>query len=114
MTVSRRTLIAATRAATLAAPALLRAHPHGHLAGQFKRLNPPGRVGPSELPAQQAVSDSPAPRAAVQGQCRAQAPLPIPRTEMARIALGGGVKCAINESFSLAWARRGLVGEPCN
>ena len=80
MSVSRRTLVAAA----LAAPTLLRAQPHhGHHAGQFERLSQPGRVGLPELHAQQAVIDSPAPRAALQGQWRARAPLPIPRTEMA-------------------------------
>ena len=78
---SRRTLLAA--AATLALPGLVRAQHQGHHQGQFERLNQPGRIDLPDLHAQQAVTDSPAPRAAQQGAWRARAPLPIPRTEMA-------------------------------
>jgi hypothetical protein len=79
MTHRRHLLVAA---ATLAVPALLRAQ-HAHHGGQFERLNQPGRVDLPALHLQQAVTDSPAPRAAQQGSWRARAPLPIPRTEMA-------------------------------
>jgi hypothetical protein len=95
MTLTRRRLIAA--ATTLAAPALAPAQHHGHHQGQFERLNQPGRVDLPAIHAQQAVTDSPAPRAAVPGVWRARAPLPIPRTEMAwavayrdRVHLVGG------------------------
>ena len=94
MNARRRLLVTA---ATLAAPALLRAQPHAHHGGQFERLNQPGRIDLPELHMQQAVSESPAPRAAQQGSWRARAPLPIPRTEMAwavawrgRVHLVGG------------------------
>jgi N-acetylneuraminic acid mutarotase len=70
---------------------------HEHHSGQFERLNQPGRIGLPDLHQQHAVKDSPAPAAAQQGQWRAKAPLPIPRTEMAwatdfkgRVHLVGG------------------------
>lgn len=78
---NRRTLLAAG-AAALAAPAIARAQ-HDHRAGQFERLNQPGRTDIPEIHAHQAVTDSNAPRAAQQGTWRARAPLPVPRTEMA-------------------------------
>jgi hypothetical protein len=91
----RRLFLAA--AAVLAAPALSRAQHHGHHSGQFERLNQPGRIDLPALHSQQAVTDSPAPRAAQPGGWRARAPLPIPRTEMAwavayrnRVHLVGG------------------------
>jgi hypothetical protein len=75
------------RRALLAAPALLAwpagAQHHGHHQGQFERLNQPGRIGLPEIHAQQAVTDSPAPKAAQQGRWSPRAPLPVPRTEMA-------------------------------
>jgi N-acetylneuraminic acid mutarotase len=80
MALDRRAFLAAS-ATALAAPAL--AQHHGHHAGQFERLNQPGRVGLPDIHAQQAVTDSPAPKAAAQGAWRPRAPLPIPRTEMA-------------------------------
>ena len=75
----RRHVITAA-AASLIAPAIARAQHHGHHQGQFERLNQPGRMGLPEIHAQQAVTDSPAPRAAQQGAWRPQAPLPVPRT----------------------------------
>jgi hypothetical protein len=94
-TTRRRDWLAA--AAVLALPGLVRAQHHGHHQGQFERLNQPGRVDLPEIHAQQAVTDSPAPRAAVQGRWQPRAPLPIPRTEMAwavayrtRVHLVGG------------------------
>ena len=54
---------------------------HEHHSGQFERLNQPGRIGLPDLHQQHAVKDSPAPAATQQGQWRARAPLPIPRTE---------------------------------
>ncbi len=99
MTLPRRRFLAEMLAtsATLAVPALARAQQHGHHQGQFERLNQPGRVDLPEIHAQQAVTDSPAPRAAAQGSWRPRAPLPIPRTEMAwavayrnRVHLVGG------------------------
>lgn len=77
----RRTMLTAA-AATLAAPAVARAQ-HEHRQGQFERLNQPGRMDIPEIHAHQAVTDSPAPRAAQQGAWRPRAPLPVPRTEMA-------------------------------
>lgn len=68
--------------ALAAAPAVL-AQTHDHHAGQFERLNQPGRVGLPEIHHAQAVTESPAPKAAHQGRWRALAPLPVPRTEMA-------------------------------
>ena len=93
---SRRRLVVGA-AVLLAAPPALRAQSHDHHSGQFERLNQPGRIGLPEIHAQQAVSDSPAPRAAQPGAWRARMPLPIPRTEMAwavayrnRVHLVGG------------------------
>ena len=93
---SRRRLVVSA-AALVAAPPVLRAQSHDHHSGQFERLNQPGRIGLPEIHAQQAVSDSPAPRAAQPGAWRARMPLPIPRTEMAwavayrnRVHLVGG------------------------
>ncbi|MCK1515001.1 galactose oxidase [Bradyrhizobium sp. 190] len=70
---------------------------HEHHAGQFERLNQPGRIDLPDLHRQHAVVDSPAPPAAAKGQWRSRAPLPIPRTEMAwateyrgRVHLVGG------------------------
>jgi N-acetylneuraminic acid mutarotase len=85
-------------AAALVVPSGARAQSgHEHHSGQFERLNQPGRIGLPEIHAQQAVIDSPAPRAAQMGQWRPRAPLPIPRTEMAwavayrnRVHLVGG------------------------
>jgi N-acetylneuraminic acid mutarotase len=81
MTTSRRTLLAGL-AGTIAAPALAQ-NPHAHHAGQFERLNQPGRINTPDLHFQHAVTDSPAPKAAKQGRWEALAPLPLPRTEMA-------------------------------
>ncbi|WP_376093348.1 Kelch repeat-containing protein [Roseomonas sp. CCTCC AB2023176] len=86
--------------ALAAAPAAAQ-HNHGntqpHQAGQFERLNQPGRTDLPDLAHQHAATDSPAPRAANPGRWRALAPLPIPRTEMAwaaeyrgRVHLVGG------------------------
>jgi hypothetical protein len=75
----RRAFLSAGVAA-LATPALAQ---HQHHRGQFERLNQPGRTDLPDLAQQHAVTDSPAPRAAVQGRWQARAPLPIPRTEMA-------------------------------
>lgn len=78
----RRTLLAAA-AAWAATPAAAQQQPLPHQHNQFERLNQPGRIGPPELHYQHAVSDSPAPKATVQGHWAPRAPLPIPRTEMA-------------------------------
>ncbi|MFM9975336.1 MAG: Kelch repeat-containing protein [Beijerinckiaceae bacterium] len=81
--ISRRTLILGS--ASLAANAAL-AQQHNHMPhqhNQFERLNQPGRIHPPELHYQHAVTESPAPKAARQGQWLPRAPLPIPRTEMA-------------------------------
>ena len=70
---------------------------HDHHAGQFERLNAPGRIDLPDLHRQHAVTESPAPAARATGRWRARAPLPIPRTEMAwatayrgRVHLVGG------------------------
>lgn len=82
MPLSRRTLLATLAASPLAAPALAQ-NPHAHQAGQFERLNAPGRMDAPPLHFQHAVIDSPAPKAAQPGKWTPRAPLPIPRTEMA-------------------------------
>jgi N-acetylneuraminic acid mutarotase len=85
MLTRRRALLAAPMLATpalLAAPAFGQGA-HDHHSGQFERLNQPGRMGLPALHAEHAVTESPAPKAAVQGSWRVRAPLPIPRTEMA-------------------------------
>ncbi|MGL4285988.1 MAG: Kelch repeat-containing protein [Phreatobacter sp.] len=64
----------------LAGPALAQ---HQHHQGQFERLSQPGRVDLPVIHHEQAVTDSPAPKAANQGRWIERAPLPIPRTEMA-------------------------------
>ena len=79
MPLTRRHFLAAA-SATAAAPALAQ---HEHRTGQFERLNQAGRIDIPEIHHQQAVTDSPAPKAARQGAWRPRAPLPIPRTEMA-------------------------------
>lgn len=79
MPLSRRHFLAASTGA-LVTPALAQ---HEHRAGQFERLNQPGRMDLPAIHHQQAVTDSPAPKAARQGAWRPRAPLPIPRTEMA-------------------------------
>ena len=112
----RRHLLAA--AAVLAAPSLLRAQHQGHHSGQFERLKQPGRIDLPPIHAQQAVTDSPAPRAAQPGTWRPRAPLPIPRTEMAwavayrnRVHLVGGyaeqrVDRPYHHAYDLAADRR--------
>src|SRR5262245_59093927 len=64
-------------------PAVCRAQQLQHHSNQFERLNQPGRIDLPDIHAQQAVTDSPAPKAAQQGRWTPRAPLPIPRTEMA-------------------------------
>jgi N-acetylneuraminic acid mutarotase len=78
----RRSLLAGMAASALAAPALAQ-NPHAHHAGQFERLNQPGRIDTPALHFQHAVTESPAPKAAKAGHWRARSPLPLPRTEMA-------------------------------
>jgi hypothetical protein len=56
---------------------------HEHHQGQFERLDRPGRMDLPDLHRQHAVTESPAPAAAVPGRWEVRAPLPIPRTEMA-------------------------------
>ena len=82
MPMSRRTLLASLAAAPLSGLTFAQ-NPHAHHAGQFERLNAPGRMDAPALHFQHAVTDSPAPKAARQGSWRPCAPLPIPRTEMA-------------------------------
>jgi N-acetylneuraminic acid mutarotase len=82
MPMQRRGLIAAGLGLA-AGPALAQGNIHPHHAGQFERLNQPGRTDLPDLHHAHAVTDSPAPRAARQGAWRALAPLPVPRTEMA-------------------------------
>lgn len=82
----RRSLLAgfgmAAASPALTTPALAQ-NPHAHHAGQFERLNQPGRINTPELHFQHAVTESPAPKARQQGQWKPLAPLPLPRTEMA-------------------------------
>ncbi|MGL4634862.1 MAG: Kelch repeat-containing protein [Beijerinckiaceae bacterium] len=81
--ISRRTLIAGS-ASLAASAALAQGHNHmPHQHNQFERLNQPGRMNPPDLHYQHAVTESHAPKAAVQGKWLPRAPLPIPRTEMA-------------------------------
>jgi hypothetical protein len=96
MPLDRRHLLAGG-VALAAGPAFAQGNAHPHHAGQFERLNQPGRVDLPDTHHAQAVFDSPAPRAARQGAWRVLAPLPIPRTEMAwatefrgRVHLVGG------------------------
>lgn len=91
---TRRGFLASGAAILATAPALAQ---HDHRQGQFERLNQPGRVNIPDIHAQQAVTESPAPKAAVQGRWLPRTPLPIPRTEMAwaaeykgRVHLVGG------------------------
>ncbi len=93
MRLNRRSLLAGGLAA-VTTPALGQ---HDHHAGQFERLNAPGRIDLPELHRQQAVRESPALPAGTQGRWTARAPLPLPRTEMAwaaeyrgRVHLVGG------------------------
>lgn len=79
MPLTRRHFMAAA-AASAATPALAQ---HEHRTGQFERLNQAGRIDIPDIHHQQAVTESPAPKAARQGAWRPRAPLPIPRTEMA-------------------------------
>ncbi len=85
--IDRRTILAGSLG--LASASLINGPAHAqhnhmpHQQGQFERLNQPGRINPPEQHYQHAVTDTPAPRAALQGKWRALAPLPIPRTEMA-------------------------------
>ncbi len=93
MTLTRRTLLAGS----LGLVATAGSAQHEHHSGQFERLNAPGRIDLPDLHRQQAVSQSPAPPAPVQGRWAPRAPLPLPRTEMAwaaeyrgRVHLVGG------------------------
>ena len=81
MPLARRQWLAA--AGALAVPAWALAQHQGHHQGQFERLSQPGRVDLPDIHAQQAVTDTPAPKAAAQGRWQVRAPLPVPRTEMA-------------------------------
>jgi N-acetylneuraminic acid mutarotase len=76
---TRRHIIAALAAST-AAPAFAQHAGHGPL---YERLNQPGRVDAPPAAAEQAVTDSPAPKAANQGRWITRAALPLPRSEMA-------------------------------
>ncbi|MDX2103478.1 MAG: galactose oxidase [Alphaproteobacteria bacterium] len=91
---TRRTLLAGLGASLLPLGA---AAQHDHRHGQFERLNQPGRVDIPDIHAVQAVTESPAPKAANPGRWMPRAPLPVPRTEMAwaaefrgRVHLVGG------------------------
>ena len=77
--ISRRFMVGGGLAA-ISTPAFSQ---HQHHQGQFERLNAPGRVDLPPIHNEQAVTDSPAPKAANQGRWTVRAPLPIPRTEMA-------------------------------
>src|SRR4028118_1851834 len=117
MDLNRRLLLAGGFS-TLASGALAQ---HEHHTGQFERLNAPGRINLPDLHQQHAVTNSPAPSAAAQGQWRARAPLPIPRTEMAwaaeyrgRVHLVGGyaeqrVDSPHHHARGPAAARRGAL-----
>ena len=94
---TRRQVLASSLAApALAVPSLLRAQ-RDHHAGQFERLNQPGRTGLPEIHVQQVDIASPAPKASTPGRWSPRAPIAIPRTEMAwavayrrRVCLVGG------------------------
>lgn len=89
MRCSRRGFLAAALAAVPAARAWAQSG-HEHHGALYERLQQPGRIDRPELAAQQAVTDSPAPRAATPGRWIARAPLPVPRSEMAWAAEHAG------------------------
>lgn len=77
---NRRDLLAGA-IALASGPALAQGNVHGHRAGQFERLNQPGRADLPCLHHADAVTESPAPRAAQQRAWRSLGPPPVPRTE---------------------------------
>ncbi|MFM7703977.1 MAG: Kelch repeat-containing protein [Rubrivivax sp.] len=83
---TRRQALHAAWAAWLAGAGLSPVHAqsgHAHHGGGYERLNQPGLVPRPPLADQQAVFDSPAPRAANPGRWVVRAALPLPRSEMA-------------------------------
>lgn len=78
----RRLLLSAGLALVPSAPLLAQTGP-AHHAGQYERLNEPGRIDRPAVAATQNVFDSPAPRAANPGRWLTRAALPLPRSEMA-------------------------------
>ncbi len=80
MPISRRSLLAGGLGLAVATPALAQ---HLHHGGQFERLAQPGRIDLPAIHREQAVTESPAPRAAAPGAWAPRASLPLPRTEMA-------------------------------
>jgi N-acetylneuraminic acid mutarotase len=79
---SRRTFLASGLVLVPVASALAQSGHEAH-GGLYERLQQPGRIDRPPLAAQQAVTDSPAPRAANPGRWTPRAPLPVPRSEMA-------------------------------
>lgn len=80
---NRRDLIVAGAGALVAGRASAQPQDHAHHAGQYERLNAPGRIPRPPLAETQAVFESPIPRAADPGGWSDRAPLPLPRSEMA-------------------------------
>lgn len=79
---SRRVFVAGSLLALPAARVLAQSDHAAH-GGLYERLQQPGRIDKPELAVQQNVFDSIAPKAATPGRWFAQAPLPLPRSEMA-------------------------------
>lgn len=86
MPIGRRPLLAAGLGLA-AGPALAQGTLHLHQAGQFERLNQPGRMDLPALHHAHAVTDSPAPRAARQGSWRALAHAAPPAGSLRRDGL---------------------------
>lgn len=90
MTLHRRTFLLAAPAALVGCAQPQQEHPHAAHQAMYERLNAPGRIVRPEQAAQQAVVDSPAPKAAQPGRWMVRAPLPLPRSEMAWAAAMNG------------------------
>jgi N-acetylneuraminic acid mutarotase len=79
----RRAALLGLSSLPLAAQVQAQAPGHEQHGAMFEALQKAGRVGLPEIAATQHVTDSSAPKAAVQGKWITRAPLPIPRSEMA-------------------------------
>jgi N-acetylneuraminic acid mutarotase len=90
MTIPRRHMLAGAALAVLQGGRLAGAQApmdHAHHGGGYERLTQPGLVPRPAQADQQAVFDSPAPRAAQPGRWSVRAALPLPRSEMAWAAV---------------------------